>query len=174
MSVTCHLNVVGTYRQANVGVTCHLNGVCSYRQANVGVTCHLNGVGSYRQANVGVTCQVNVVGSCRQANVGVTCHLNGVGSYRQANVGVTCHLNVVDRACKSCPRKRGLGQEVHILRVNIRTFVVVVIIELFPNSVFQLYYLKNYYMQKQWNTLPVIVITEIMNFNQLLWWLPWH
>ena len=51
-------------------------------------------------------------------------------------------------------------------------FVLVVIIELFPNSVFQLYCLKDYYKQKQWNTLPVTMIAEIMNFNRLLWWLP--
>ena len=64
------------------------------------------------------------------------------------------------------------GQEIHNLHVNILDFVLflVVIIELFPNSVFQLYCPK----QKQWNTLPVTVITEIMNYNRLLWWLPWH
>ena len=43
-----------------------------------------------------------------------------------------------------------------------------VIIELFPNNVFQLYYPKDYSKQKQWNTLPVKMITEIMNFNRLL------
>ena len=43
------------------------------------------------------------------------------------------------------------GQEVHILHVNIYDFVLflVVIIELFPNSVFQLYCQKDYYKQKQ-------------------------
>ena len=41
---------------------------------------------------------------------------------------------------------------------------LVVIIELFQNSVFQLYFPKDYYKQKQWNTLPVTMITEIMNF----------
>ena len=50
-------------------------------------------------------------------------------------------------------------------------FCFVVIIELFPNSVFQLYCPKDYYKQKQWNTLPVTMITEIMNFNRLLWYL---
>ena len=50
----------------------------------------------------------------------------------------------------------------------------VVIIELFPNSVFRLYCPKDYYKHKQLNTLPVTMITEIMNFNGLLWWLPWH
>ena len=55
-----------------------------------------------------------------------------------------------------------------------RPLFFVVIIELFPNNVFQLYGPKVYYMQKQWNTLPVTMITEIMNFNRLLWWLPWH
>ena len=29
-------------------------------------------------------------------------------------------------------------------------------------------------MQKQCDTLPVRIIAEIMHFNQLLWWLPWH
>ena len=68
------------------------------------------------------------------------------------------------------------GQEVHILHGNIYDFVLfwVVLIELFRNSVFQLYCPKNYYKQKQWNTLPVTMITEIMNCNRLLWWLPWQ
>ena len=68
------------------------------------------------------------------------------------------------------------GQEVHLLHVNIigLSFVLVVIIELSGNSVFQLYCPKDYYKQKQWNTLPVTMITEIMNFNRLLWWLPWQ
>ena len=64
------------------------------------------------------------------------------------------------RAYKS--RARGnWRQEVHILHVNIYYFVLflVVIIELFPNSVFQLYCPKDYYKQKQWNTLPVTTIT---------------
>ena len=47
---------------------------------------------------------------------------------------------------------------------------LVVIIKLVPNSVFQLYWLKDYYKQKQWNTLPVTMITEIMNLYRLLWW----
>ena len=51
---------------------------------------------------------------------------------------------------------------------------LVVITEMFPNSVFQLYCPKDYYKHKQWNTLPVTIITEIMNFNRLLWWLPWQ
>ena len=38
----------------------------------------------------------------------------------------------------------------------------------------QLYCSKDYYRQKHWNTLPVTMITEIMNCNRLLWWLPWH
>ena len=54
------------------------------------------------------------------------------------------------------------------------TLFLVVIIELFPNSVFQLYCPKDYYKQKQWKPLPGTTITEIMTFNQLLWWLPWH
>ena len=53
-------------------------------------------------------------------------------------------------------------------------FVLVVLIELFPNSVIQLYCPKDYYKQKQWNTLPVTVFTEIIKCNRLLWWLPWH
>ena len=62
------------------------------------------------------------------------------------------------------------GQEVNILHVK-TDFVLflVVIIELFRNSVFQLYCPKDYYKQKQWNTLPVTMITEIMNLNRLLW-----
>ena len=47
-----------------------------------------------------------------------------------------------------------------------RTLFLVLIIELFPNSVFQLYCPKDYYKQKQLNTLPVTMITEIMNLNQ--------
>ena len=63
------------------------------------------------------------------------------------------------------------GQEVHILHANISDFALFlfVIIELFPNSVFQLHCPKDYYKQKQWNTLSVTMITEIMNFNRLLW-----
>ena len=66
------------------------------------------------------------------------------------------------------------GQEDHILHVNILDFVLflIVIIELFPNSIFQLYCPNDYYKQKQWNTLPVTMLTEIMSFNRLLWWLP--
>ena len=68
------------------------------------------------------------------------------------------------------------GQEVHILHVNISDFVLflVIIIELFPNSIFQLQCPKYYIQQKQWNTLPVTMITEIMNFIRLLCWFPWH
>ena len=63
------------------------------------------------------------------------------------------------------------GQEVHILHVNIYDFILflVVMMELFPNSVIQLYCPKDCYKQKQWNTLPVTIITEIMHFNRLLW-----
>ena len=46
--------------------------------------------------------------------------------------------------------------------------ILVVIIELFPNSVFQFYCPKDYYKQKQRNTLPVTLIPESMNFNRLL------
>ena len=68
------------------------------------------------------------------------------------------------------------NKKIHILHVNIQDFVLFlfIIIELFLNSVFQLYFSKDYYKQKQRNTLPVIIITEIINFNRLLWWLPWH
>ena len=61
-------------------------------------------------------------------------------------------------------------QEVHVLHVNIKDFVLflVVIIELFPNSVFQLYCPKDYFKHKQWHTLPVTMITEIMNCNRLV------
>ena len=41
---------------------------------------------------------------------------------------------------------------------------LVIIIELIPNSAFKLYCPKDYYKQKQWNTLPVTMITETMNF----------
>ena len=86
---------------------------------------------------------------------------------------------VLLRACKSRARKRGWGrwgQEVHILYVNIHNFVLflVVLIELFPNSVFQLYCPKDYYKQKQWSTLPVTMITEVINCNRVLWWFPLH
>ena len=59
------------------------------------------------------------------------------------------------------------GQEVHIFHVKISDFdlFLVVIIELFPNSVFQLYCPEDYYKQNQWNTLPVTMITEIKIFN---------
>ena len=62
-------------------------------------------------------------------------------------------------------------QEIHILHVNIWDFglFLFVIVELFPNSVFQLYCPKDYYKQK---LMAVTMITEIMNFNRLLWWLP--
>ena len=36
-----------------------------------------------------------------------------------------------------------------------------------PVLLFQLYCPKDYYKQKQWNTLPVTMLTEIMNFNRL-------
>ena len=67
-------------------------------------------------------------------------------------------------------RQGGWVQEVHILHVNIQDFalVLVVIIELFLNSVFQLYCPKDCYKQKQWNTFSVKMIAEIMNFNRLL------
>ena len=57
----------------------------------------------------------------------------------------------LNRACKSHARKRSWGQEIHILHVNVQDIVLflVVIIELFPNSVFQLYCPKDYYKQKQ-------------------------
>ena len=67
------------------------------------------------------------------------------------------------------------GQEVHKLHVNIYDFVLflVVIIELFPYSVFQLY-CQVILQAEAMEHLPVTKITEIMNFNRLLWWLPWH
>ena len=72
------------------------------------------------------------------------------------------------------------GQEVHIHHVDIynmiKNFVLflVVVIGLSPNSVSQLYCSKDNYKQKQRNTLPVTMITEIMHFIRLLWRLPWH
>ena len=56
------------------------------------------------------------------------------------------------RECKSRARERGWGQEIHILHVNIEDFILFVIIELFPNNVFQLYCPKDYFKQNQWNT----------------------
>ncbi len=53
-------------------------------------------------------------------------------------------------------------------------FFLVVIIELSRNSVFQLYCQKDYYKQKQWNILQVSMITEIINFNRLLYYVGCH
>ena len=79
---------------------------------------------------------------------------------------------------KSRAQKRGPGadggKKSIFSMLTYRTLFLFVIIELFPNSVFQLYYPKDYYKQKQWNPLLVTMITEIMNINRLLWWLPWH
>ena len=86
---------------------------------------------------------------------------------------------VAHRACKSRARKRGWGQlgaggpYTPCYHIEL-CFVLVVIIELSRNSVFQLSFPKDYYKQKQWNILPVTMITEIMNFNRVLWWLPWQ
>ena len=67
---------------------------------------------------------------------------------------------------------RNMGHEVHILHIDIELcFVLIVIIGLSPNSVSQLYCSKDNYKQKQRNTLPVTMITKIMHFNRLLWWL---
>ena len=82
------------------------------------------------------------------------------------------HLLEITIARVSLARKReaggSWGQEIHILHVDFVLFLFV-IIELFPNSVFQLYRPKDYYKKKQWNTLPVTMTTEIMNCNRLLW-----
>ena len=48
-------------------------------------------------------------------------------------------------------------------------FWLYIIVGLSPNSVSQLYCSKDNYHQKQQNTLPVIMITEIMHFNRLLY-----
>ena len=87
----------------------------------------------------------------------------------------TCVLGgVVYRACKSRARKRGWGRRSIYAILTYRTlFCFWLSIELFQNSVFQLYCPKDYYKQKQWNILPVTMITEIMNFNRLLRWMPW-
>ena len=83
-----------------------------------------------------------------------------------------------NRVCKSRAKTRlgavGGKKSIFSMLAYRTVLFLVVIIELFPNSVFQLYCLKDYYKQKQWNTLPVTMIMEIMNINQLLWWLPWH
>ena len=75
-------------------------------------------------------------------------------------------------AFKSRARKRGWGQEVRILHCNRWDFDLFldVIIELFPNSVFELCCPKDCYKQKQcqWNTLPVTMDTDIMNVNRLI------
>ena len=33
---------------------------------------------------------------------------------------------------------------------------------------------KDNYKQKQCDTLPVRMVSKIMHFNRLLWWLPWQ
>ena len=76
-------------------------------------------------------------------------------------------VDAIGRACLARENEAGgsWGQEVHILHVNILydfVLFLVVIIELLQNSVFQLYFPKDYYKQKQWNTLPVTMIMEIM------------
>ena len=71
----------------------------------------------------------------------------------------------------ACENEAGARKSIFSI-LTYRTLFLVVIIELFPNSVFQLCCPKDFYKQKQWNTLPVTMITEIINFNQLLWWLP--
>ena len=48
------------------------------------------------------------------------------------------------------------------------TLFLVVIIGLSPNSVLLLYCPKDNYKQKQWKTLPVTMITEMVHFNRLL------
>ena len=85
----------------------------------------------------------------------------------------TVLTNVVwNMACKSRARKRGWGQlgagssYSSCEHIEHRLFLVV-IIDLLPNCIFQLYCPKDYYKQKQWNTLPVTIITEIMNLNRL-------
>ena len=65
---------------------------------------------------------------------------------------------------------------IYYIYIFIYNFVLllVVMIVVSPNSVSQLYCSKDNYKQKQRNTLPVTMITEIMHFNRLLWWLSWH
>ena len=52
------------------------------------------------------------------------------------------------------------------------TLFLVVIIGMSLNNPKQLYFLKDNYKQKQCDILLVRMITGIMHFNLLLWWLP--
>ena len=89
-------------------------------------------------------------------------------------VGDCVDMVYISLACENDAGGRKSIFSINIYIGLIFVLFFVVIIELFSNSIFQLYCPKDYYMQKQWNTLPVTVIPEIMNFNRLLWWLPWH
>ena len=62
----------------------------------------------------------------------------------------------------------------HFFYVKRLCFVFVVIIGMSPNSPEQIYFPKDNYKQKQCDTLPVSLMTGIMHFNRLLWWLLWH
>ena len=62
-------------------------------------------------------------------------------------------------ACKSRARKRGWGRTSILSMLTYNSlFILFVIIELFPNSVFHVYCPKRYYKQKKWNNLPVKMI----------------
>ena len=65
-----------------------------------------------------------------------------------------------------------VGGRKSIFSMLIYRIVLVILIGLSQNSVLWLYFTKDNYKQKQWNTLPVTMITYIMHFNRLLWWLP--
>ena len=80
---------------------------------------------------------------------------------------------VIGRASLARENEAGGRRSIYSMLTYRTLLVLVVIIELSRNSVFQLSFPKDYYKQKQWNILPVTMITEIMNFNRLLWWLPW-
>ena len=52
---------------------------------------------------------------------------------------------------------------------------LVVILGLSPNSVLLLYYPRDNYKQKQWNSAGNDDQgNNCSHFNRLLWWLPWH
>ena len=121
---------------------------------------------------------VSVRNSNRKSKVRIKARLTPriLASHGSLNY-VTTHSR--SSACKSRAQKRGWGQlgaGSVFFTLTYRTLILflVVLVELFRNCVFQSYCLKDYYKQKQCNSLLVTMITEIMNFNRLLWWLPWH
>ena len=80
---------------------------------------------------------------------------------------------------KTRPRTATLRLEITLqlpvrARQSIFILFVVVIIELFQSNYFSYTARRIIKSKKQWNTLPVTILTEIMNYNRLLWWLPWQ